>query len=73
MDSTTIAIIVALAALFLFLFVARRMFRLALKLFIVGIIVLALLAGGVLGWWQRWFNPAAKTERSAPARRTPSR
>lgn len=73
MDSTTIAIIVALVALFLFLFVARRMFRLALKLFVVGIIVLALLAGGVLGWWQGWFNPVAKTERSAPARRTPSR
>jgi protein-S-isoprenylcysteine O-methyltransferase Ste14 len=73
MDSTTIAIIVALVALFLFLFVARRMFRLALKLFVVGIIVLALLAGGVLGWWQGWFNPAAKTERSTPVRRTPSR
>ena len=73
MDSTTIAIVVALVALFLFLFVARRMFRLALKLFVVGIIVLALLAGGVLGWWQGWFSPAAKTERSAPARRNPSR
>lgn len=73
MDSTTIAIIVAIVALFLFLIVARKMFRLAMKLFFIGIIVLALLAAAGIGWWQGWFTPSQKTERAAPARRSPSR
>jgi hypothetical protein len=73
MDSTTIAIIVAIAALFLFLLVARKMFRLAMKLVLVGIIVLALLAAAGMGWWQGWFSASPKSDRPAPARRAPSR
>lgn len=73
MESTSIAIIIAIAALFLFLLVARKMFRLAMKLFVVGIIVLALLAAAGMGWWQGWFDPSPETERPAPARRGPSR
>jgi len=73
MDSTTIAIIVAIGALFLFLVVARKMFRLAMKLVVVGIIILAVLAAAGMGWWQGWLTPSQKTERPAPARRAPSR
>lgn len=74
MDTTTIAIIVGIVALFLFLFVARRMFRLAIKLVFVGVIVIALLAAVAMGWWQGWFNTSSqKTERPAPTRRAPSR
>jgi hypothetical protein len=41
---------------------------------IIGVLVLALLAAAVMGWWQGWFTPASQqTDRSAPARRTPSR
>ena len=73
MDSTTIAVIVAIIALFLFLVVARKMFRMAMKLVFVGIILLALMVAGAMGWWQGWFTSSEKTERAAPARRTPSR
>ncbi|MDX6614459.1 MAG: hypothetical protein QOD75_3645 [Blastocatellia bacterium] len=73
MDSTTISIIVAIVALFLFLVVARKMFRIAMKLVLVGIIVLAVLAAAGMGWWQGWFSPSQKSDRPAPARRAPSR
>lgn len=74
MDSTTIAIIVGIVALFLFLLVARKMFRMAMKLVFVGVIVIALLAAAAMGWWQGWFDTSApKPERPAPARRAPSR
>ena len=74
MDTTSIAIIVAIAALFLFLLIARRMFRMAMKLFFVGLIVIALLAAGAMGWWQGWFDTSPpQTERPAPARRAPAR
>jgi hypothetical protein len=73
MDSTTIAIIAAIVALFLFLVVARKMFRVAMKLFFAGLIILALLAAGALGWWQGWFTTPQTNERATPARRTPSR
>jgi len=74
MDSTSITIIVAIVALFLFLLIARKVFRLALKLFFVGIVVMALLAAALMGWWQGWLTPTRQTnERAAPARRMPAR
>ncbi len=74
MDSTTIAIIVGIVALFLFLFIARRVFRLAIKLVFVGVIILGLLAAAAFGWWQGWFAPSSQTpQRSTPTQRAPSR
>ena len=74
MDSTTIAIIVGIVALFLFLFIARRMFRMAIKLVFVGVIIIALLAAGVFGWWQGWFDGSStRGARPTPTQRAPSR
>jgi multisubunit Na+/H+ antiporter MnhC subunit len=47
----------------LFLFVARRVFRLALKLALVGALVLLLLCAAAFGWWRGWFGSASPTER----------
>jgi uncharacterized SAM-binding protein YcdF (DUF218 family) len=46
-----------------FLFVARRLLRLALKLAFVGALAATLLAGVMLGWWRGWFNSAPAAER----------
>jgi multisubunit Na+/H+ antiporter MnhC subunit len=58
--------ITAIAALFVllivfaaFLFFARRILRLALKLALVSAVVFALFAGGMFGWWRGWFEPSA--------------
>ena len=45
-----------------FLFVARRILRLAVKLALVGAIVAALFAGVTLGWWRGWFNSSSRAE-----------
>lgn len=74
MDSTPIAIVIGLAALFLFIFIARRMLRMAIKMVFVGVIVIALLIAAAMGWWQGWFNfSSTNTERPAPTRRAPTR
>ncbi|HEY3027219.1 MAG TPA: hypothetical protein VGJ55_13805 [Pyrinomonadaceae bacterium] len=74
MDSTTIAIIVGIVALFLFLFIARRMFRMAVKLVFIGVIIIALLAGAAFGWWQGWFDGSAtRRAQPTPTQRAPSR
>ncbi len=74
MDSTTIAIIVGIVALFLFLFIARRMFRMAIKLVFVGVIIIAVLAASAFGWWQGWFDGSSKRNaRPTPTQRAPAR
>jgi len=61
--ATGIIVFLVIAA---FLFIARRVFRLALKLAIVVVLVLLLVAGGVYGWWQGWFGTASRIEHPAP-------
>jgi multisubunit Na+/H+ antiporter MnhC subunit len=48
-----------------FLFVARRVFRLALKLALVGALVILLVCAAAFGWWQGWFGPSTSTQRPA--------
>jgi len=50
----------------LFLFVARRVFRLALKLALVGVLVILLVCTAIFGWWRGWFGSASQTQRPVP-------
>jgi multisubunit Na+/H+ antiporter MnhC subunit len=50
----------------LFLFVARRVFRLALKLALVGVLVILLVCAAAFGWWRGWFGSSSPTQRTAP-------
>ena len=65
MDPNIAYIIGAIVAVAIFLFIAKRVLRLAIKLVLVGIVILALLAGAGYGWWNGWFDT-----RSKPAPRT---
>ena len=67
--------IVAAIVFLVFLFIAKRIWRLAVRLMLVGMLVIALLIAGVWGWWNGWFGPQAtpRTERPAPTRRALSR
>jgi hypothetical protein len=61
---TAIGVLLVLIVLFgVFLFFARRILRLALKLAFVGAIVFSLFGGAMLGWWRGWFSPSTKTDR----------
>jgi hypothetical protein len=76
-DSINYAIIgiVAVIGLVVFLFIAKRVLRLAVRLVLVGVLVVALAAAGGWAWWTGWFGskPTPRTERSAPARRATTR
>ena len=61
---TAIGLLLVLVVLFgVFLFFARRILRLALKLAFVGAIVFSLFGGAMLGWWRGWFSPSSKEDR----------
>ena len=61
--SLVISVIVIVLGVAVFFFIARRVLRIALKLAIVGVLLLLLLAGAVFGWWQGWFSFGSRTER----------
>jgi 4-amino-4-deoxy-L-arabinose transferase-like glycosyltransferase len=50
----------------LFLFLARRVFRLALKLALVGVLVILLICASLFGWWRGWFGSSSGTQRPLP-------
>lgn len=65
----TVAIAVAaLVGFWLFLFVFKRLLRMALRLAVLGALVLALLAGAFAWWWYSPSERAPGQKRSAPAR-----
>ena len=66
---STGAVLVLIAVLVVgFLFVARRILRIAIKLaFVLAIVFAVLLTTGV-GWWRGWFSPSSNTH--APVRQT---
>jgi hypothetical protein len=77
---TTLTSLVFVTAIFVIvLFVARRLLRIAIKLAFVGAVIVALLAGGVFGWWRGWFesatgtqHPSAQTNQQRNSNRRPS-
>jgi len=65
----TIAIttgLIAFVAVALFLLVARRVFRLALKLVFVGVLVVLLIVGASVGWWRGWFGSSQPDKKTTP-------
>ncbi len=76
MDINAISIIGGVLVLVILIFIARKVLRLAIKLMLVGLVVIALLVGAGLGWWNGWFGSASPTKpqhRIAPARPTAPR
>lgn len=64
----------------LFLFVTRRILRLAVKLALVCVLVFLLLGGAMFGWWRGWFGSASRSDKKPPVnqkvnsnRRAPAR
>jgi len=57
--------VIAFVAVVLFLLVARRALRLAIKLAFVGVLVILLVAGASFGWWRGWFGSSSRGEKKA--------
>ncbi|HXD33453.1 MAG TPA: hypothetical protein VN643_20185 [Pyrinomonadaceae bacterium] len=72
METSIIYIVGGLVALFLFIFIAKRVLRLAIKLVLVGVVLVALLAGAGYGWWNGWFDSQTKSPRKPGPTRTAS-
>ena len=63
-----VIVVAALVGFWLFLFVLKRVLRMAIRLAVVGALLLALLVGA-LAWW--WYDPLGGESgggRNAPAR-----
>ncbi len=70
MDFTTIFIIAGVVILAIFFLIARLAIRWALRLTIVGVILIAILGAGVFWWWSSSLTPPVpKRQKSAPAKR----
>lgn len=65
-----VIIAVALVGFWLFFVVLKRVLRMALKLAVVGALLLALVVGG-LAWW--WYDPLGGESNSNRNRARPSR
>lgn len=66
-----IIVAAALVGFWLFFVVLKRVLRMALRLAVVGALVLALLVGAVAWWWYDPLGGTPRVNRNAPAR--PSR
>lgn len=71
MDFTTIFIIAGVVILAIFVLIARLAIRWALRLTIIGVILIAILGAGIFWWWSSSLTPTPvpKRQRSAPAKR----
>jgi hypothetical protein len=71
MDFTTIFIIGGVVIFAIFILIARLAIRWALRLTIVGVILVAILGAGIFWWWSSNLTPAPppRRQRSAPANR----
>ncbi|HEY5884623.1 MAG TPA: hypothetical protein VIT88_08035 [Pyrinomonadaceae bacterium] len=71
MDFTTIFIIAGVVILAIFVLIARLAIRWALRLTIVGIILIAILGAAGFWWWSSSVTPPVpkRQQRSAPANR----
>ncbi|MDQ2938331.1 MAG: hypothetical protein M3R67_12620 [Acidobacteriota bacterium] len=72
MSYTTIFVIAGVVLLIIFILIARLAIRWAIRLVIIGIIVVALLGSGVFWWWSNRLTsqPEQNRPRPAPSRRT---
>ena len=65
-----VIIAAALIGFWLFFVVLKRVLRMALRLAVVGALLLALLVGAVAWWWYEPLGGSSKGNRNAPARQT---
>ena len=73
MDFTTIFVIAGVVLLAILFLIARLAIRWAIRLTIVGVIIIALVGGGFFWWWtNRLATKPPKQQRPAPARRASS-
>jgi len=69
---TAAGVLLVFVVLFgVFLFFARRILRLAVKLALVGAVVFSLFAGTMFGWWRGWFSTGSNER--VPVRQTNNR
>jgi hypothetical protein len=75
MTFTTISIIAGVILLAIFFLIARLAIRWAVRLTIIGIILIALIGGGIFWWWgNRLVSPSSPSNVQRPAvKRSPSR
>jgi multisubunit Na+/H+ antiporter MnhC subunit len=75
MEAGQVTIVIGLVLLAIFLFLAKRLFRFAIRLMLAALIFIVLLAVISMGWWQGWFRrepPGKNPARPAPTRRVSS-
>lgn len=72
MEIVAIAI-VAVVGFFLCFFVFKRLLRMAIRLAVVGAILLALVAGAVAWWWYSPLERDTNRNRNAPRQSRPAR
>jgi len=65
-----VIIVVAVVGFSLFFFVLKRVLRMAIRLALVGAVLLALLVGAFAWWWYEPFGSGVNQKRNAPARAT---
>jgi multisubunit Na+/H+ antiporter MnhC subunit len=58
--------LIVLVVFVAFLFIARRVLRLALKLALVGALVGVMFVAAGVGWWRGWFGSSSQKERAVP-------
>ena len=63
MFTTVTTGLIVFVVVVVFPFVARRVFRLALKLALVGALVILLICAAAFGWWRGWFGSSSETQR----------
>ncbi|HEV7395643.1 MAG TPA: hypothetical protein VGN86_03955 [Pyrinomonadaceae bacterium] len=69
MDANIVYIAGGIVAAIILVFILRRVLRIAIKLALAGVVILALLAGAGYGWWNGWFDSQSKNpRRNAPTR-----
>ena len=76
MTFTTVSIIAGIILLAIFFLIARLAIRWAVRLTIVGVILVALIGVGVFWWWGNRLaapTPGSSHQRATPAKRTPAR
>jgi membrane protein implicated in regulation of membrane protease activity len=58
--------LIVLVVFVAFAFIARRVFRLALKLALAGAVIAVLFVGASVAWWRGWFSSSSRNERPIP-------
>jgi protein-S-isoprenylcysteine O-methyltransferase Ste14 len=72
MSFTTIFIIGGVVLLFIFFLIAKLAIRWAIRMLIIGLVLIALLGGGGFWWWSNRLAPKPVPSRQRPAPAKPA-